>query len=90
MLEPEDTKKDIYNSLSRISGLMSLDVMYIDKAEELARKEHNVDLWSSREQLLRENANATMMTSAEDKGTLVTVPVVIKGDEMLNYVMRMG
>ena len=26
----------------------------------------------------------------EDKGTLVNIPVVIKGNEVLSYVMRMG
>lgn len=44
MLEPEDQKKDIYNSLTRLQNLMSLDVMYINKAELLAKKQHNQDL----------------------------------------------
>lgn len=30
---------------------MSLDVMYINKAEELMKKEHNIDLQSSTEVL---------------------------------------
>ena len=47
MLESEDSKKDIFNSLTRIQNLMSLDVMYINKAEEMMKKEHNVDLESS-------------------------------------------
>ena len=44
MLEPEDQKKDIYNSLARLQNLMSLDVMYINKAELLQKKQHNQDL----------------------------------------------
>ena len=44
MLEPEDQKKDIYNSLTRLQNLMSLDVMYINKAELLQKKQHNQDL----------------------------------------------
>jgi len=51
MLEPEDQKKDIWNSLTRIQNLMSLDVWYINKAEELMKREHNTDLQSSQEAL---------------------------------------
>ena len=38
LLEPEDQKRDIYNSLARLQNLMSLDVMYINKAKELQKK----------------------------------------------------
>ena len=44
MLEAEDQKKDIFNSLTRLQNLMSLDVMYINKAELLQKKQHNQDL----------------------------------------------
>ena len=44
ILGPDDVKKDIYNSLQRIQNLMSLDVMYINKAEEIEKKVHNRDL----------------------------------------------
>ena len=54
LLEPDDQKKDIFNSLSRIQNLMSLDVLYINKAEELQKKQHNTDLQSSQEALIRQ------------------------------------
>ena len=47
MLGQDDVKKDIYNSLQRIQNLMSLDVMYINKAEEIEKRVHNQDLQSS-------------------------------------------
>ena len=53
MLEADDQKKDIYNSITRIQNLMSLDVTYINKAEELQKRYHNLDLQSSAENLAR-------------------------------------
>ena len=41
LLEMDDQKKDIFNSLSRIQNLMMLDVTYIDKREELRKRLHN-------------------------------------------------
>ncbi len=58
---------------------MSLDVMFINKAEELQKREHNTDLQSSQEALLRERANAAIIANSEPKGSLVTIPVTIKG-----------
>jgi hypothetical protein len=57
MLEPEDQKKDIWNSLTRVQNLMSLDVWYINKAEELMKREHNTDLQSSQEALHLRRSN---------------------------------
>lgn len=88
-LEFEDTKKSIYNSINRIQNLMSLDVMFVNKASELKQLEHNEDLYSSQEQLLRERANAAIEANSEPKGALVTIPVNIKGVDV-TYVMRMG
>ena len=51
LLEPEDQRKDIFNTLTRIQNLMSLDIMYINKAEETKKKEFNADLQSSQERL---------------------------------------
>ena len=91
-LEKEDQKADIYNSLTRIQNLMSLDVMFINKAEEIFRKEHNVDLQSSTEIMQRVADQNAMIQSMpkEPKGSLVTIPVVIKGNEVLSYVIRLG
>ena len=33
--------------MTRIVNLMSLDVLFINKAEEIAKKQHNVDLLQS-------------------------------------------
>ena len=69
---------------------MSLDIMYINKAEEIMKKQHNTDLQSSTEALLR-YTQATMLTGdRESKGDKIVVPVVIKGQEVLSYVMRIG
>ena len=69
---------------------MSLDVMYINKAEEMMKKEHNPDLQSSTEALHRANLAASAAANSEPKGDLVNVPVIIKGVEVISYVMRMG
>ena len=76
--------------------------MYINKAEELMKKEHNIDLQSSTEVLQRQRANAALAAQNEPKGDLVTVSVKVpdrkqldmNGNpiqvEVLSYVMRMG
>ena len=64
--------------------------MYINKAEEIAKKQHNIDLQSSTEQLHRQKTDAAIAANPEPKGHLVNIPVTIKGVEMLSYVMRMG
>lgn len=51
LLEADDQRKDFFNSLTRIQNLMSLDVMYITKADEIMKKEVNTDLQSSTEAL---------------------------------------
>ena len=84
MLEPEDVKKEFFNSLTRIQNLMSLDVMYINKADELKKKEHNIDLQSSQEMLLRERANAALAAVSEPKGELVTVSVKLPDRKQLD------
>lgn len=38
MLEPDDQKSSIYNSMQRIQGLMSLDPTYINKTEAMQKK----------------------------------------------------
>ena len=44
MLESDDTsKKEVFNSLNRLQNLMTLDVMYIDKAEEFKRSAPQID-----------------------------------------------
>ena len=45
---------------------------------------------SSSEALQRFQITQPVKTIEEPKGTLVNIPVVIKGVEMLCYVMRMG
>ena len=71
---------------------MALDVTYIDKKEELRKRLHNMDLQSSADNLARIKADEALSggDSSEDKGTLVNIPVVIKGVEVISYVMRMG
>ncbi len=71
MLGPDDVKKDIYNSLQRIQNLMSLDVMYINKAEEIEKKVHNKDLQSSQENLQRIEKAQAASYKVEPKGDLV-------------------
>ena len=92
LLELDDQKKDIFNSLGRIQNLMSLDVTYINKREELKKRLHNMDLQSSADMLAKVKADeaAANDETPEDKGTLVNIPVVIKGTEVISYVMRMG
>ena len=92
LLEFDDQKKDIFNSLGRIQNLMSLDVTYINKREELKKRLHNMDLQSSADMLAKVKADeaAANEEMPEDKGTLVNIPVVIKGVEVISYVMRMG
>ena len=90
LLENDDQKKDIYNGLQRIQSLMSHDALYINKAEEIKKKQHNEDLLQT--QLSNEQQKPVISPPAkpESKGTLVNIPVVIKNVEMLNYVMRIG
>lgn len=65
MLEHEETsKKDVYNSLSRVVNLMTLDIMYINKKEEMIKREHNVDLQSAEETLERQRAYAILVKAA--------------------------
>ena len=71
MLGQDDVKKDIYNSLQRIQNLMSLDVMYINKAEEIEKRVHNQDLQSSQEALLRVREASSPPPRPEPKGDLV-------------------
>ena len=48
LLEQDDQKKDIYNSLTRIQNLMQHDALYINKAEEITLKRvQNQDLLST-------------------------------------------
>ena len=73
---------------------MSLDVMYINKAEEIKKKEYNKDLQSSQERLNQELFKHLSFREEEEddeqKGTLVNTAVVIKGVEVITYVMRMS
>ena len=69
---------------------MSLDVMYINKAEEIAKKVHNQDLQSSVEMQAKKDLMLANQAEEEPKGTLVNIPVRIKGVEYMSYVMRMG
>ena len=69
---------------------MSLDVLYVNKAEELMQPVHNQDLQSSTEALERAARMAVMEAAQEPKGDSVKIPVIVKGVEMLCYVMRIG
>ena len=69
---------------------MSLDVLFINKAEEIAKKQHNVDLLQSTQDQSQLLATPQVFPNTEPKGTLVNIPVVTKGQEIGNYVMRMG
>ena len=69
---------------------MSLDVNFINKAEELLKREHNPDLQSSQESEARARLIAAAAANSEPKGSLVNIPVIIKGQEVISYVMRMG
>ena len=69
---------------------MSLDIMYVNKAEEITKKQHNTDLQSSTEALLRYTHATVLAANREPKGDKIVVPVVIKGQELLSYVMRIG
>ena len=46
-LDPEDQKKDVFNTLSRLQHLMRLDTNYIDKNELLSPRQYNQDLPAS-------------------------------------------
>ena len=69
---------------------MSLDVMYINKAEEIEKKVHNKDLQSSQDQLQRLETKNTSYYRSEPKGDLVQIPVTINDIDVLTYVMRIG
>ena len=98
--------------MTRIQNLMSQDALYINKAEEIQKKQHNQDLLGTSLSGLNETQKFTLMnppaattggaasaaatkpaaseSTAASKGTLVSIPVVIKNVEMLSYVMRIS
>ena len=82
MLEPDDQKSSIYNSMQRIQGLMSLDPTYISKTEALQKKKQNLDLHFTSTDSLFKNQNGTPAgkeRSEPEELCLISIPIVIKG-----------
>ena len=65
MLESDDTsKKEVFNSLNRLQNLMTLDVMYIDKAEEFKRSAPQIDSAANQERM---RANDALVAALREK-----------------------